>query len=160
MAEQVIDREFGWDDEIVKDDDFILLAPGDYDFTVVGVERQRYEGNQTKADGLPPCPMAKVQLRIDAPQGHANIFNNIFLHSRTEGMISAFFASIGLKKKGEPLKMNWPAVPGSTGRAKIDIRKYNGNDYNEVKKFYPKDDSNIGSAPAPTSQPAVGEVTW
>ena len=36
--------------------------------------------------------------------------------------------------------MNWPSVPGSTGRCIIGTRTYNGNDYNDIKKFYPKDE--------------------
>ena len=31
--------------------------------------------------------------------------------------------------------MNWNAVPGAHGRCKIGTRVYNGNQYNEVKKF-------------------------
>lgn len=31
--------------------------------------------------------------------------------------------------------MNWNAVTGAHGRCKIGTRVYNGNQYNEVKKF-------------------------
>ena len=56
--------------------------------------------------------------------------------------MSAFFSSLGLKKKGEPLRMNWNAVPGSTGRAHITLdpdRNDPEKKYNHVKRFYPKD---------------------
>ena len=81
------EREFGWDDTIQKDSEFVLLP-----------------------DGL-----------------------NLFLHSSTEGMLSAFFGAIGQKRKGEPLRMDWDAIIGKVGVCKVGSREYNGNKYNEVK---------------------------
>ena len=66
--------------------------------------------------------------------------HNLFLHSSTEGMLSSFFGSIGQKRKGEPLKMNWNTIIGTRGVCKVGIRKYNDNEYNEVKAMlYPED---------------------
>lgn len=66
--------------------------------------------------------------------------HNLFLHSSTEGMLSALFAAVGQKKKGEPLKMNWQAIPGAKGFCKVGKRLYNGNEYNDVKSMlYPED---------------------
>lgn len=136
-----IERELGWDDEIEKDSgDFILLPDGDYDFTVESFERGRHPGS----DKLPPCNKAILKLRIDSEEGNALINHNLFLHTKTEGMISAFFASIGQKKKGEKVKMNWNAVIGATGRCKVAIRTWKGEDKvehqsNDIKKFYPKE---------------------
>lgn len=133
------ERELGWDDEIEKDgSDFILLPEGDYDFTVENFERGRHNGSEK----LPPCNKAILKLRIDTPEGTALLNHNLFLHTRTEGMISAFFTSIGQKKKGEKVKMNWNAVIGAKGRCKVGIRKWKGNDGeehqgNEIKRFYP-----------------------
>ena len=37
--------------------------------------------------------------------------------------------------------MRWDLVPGCVGKCKVGIRKGNdGNDYNEVKQFYPAPD--------------------
>lgn len=129
-------REFGWDDEIQKDSDYVTLPEGDYDFVVESYERARHPGS----DKLPPCNKAIVKLRVDSLYGTAIINHNLFLHTNTEGMLSAFFTAIGQKKKGEKLRMNWNTVPGSTGRARIAPEKYNGNDYNKIKKFYPKEE--------------------
>ena len=57
-------------------------------------------------------------------------------------MISAFFTSIGQKKKGEKIKMNWNAVIGAKGCCKVGIHEWTGNDGekrqgNNIKKFYP-----------------------
>ena len=137
-----IERELNWDDEIEKDGgDFVLLPEGDYDFTVESFERGRHTGS----DKLPPCNKAMLKIRIDSEEGTALINHNLFLHTKTEGMISAFFASIGQKKKGEKVKMNWNAVIGAVGRCKIVVRKWTGDDgeehkSNDIKKFYPKEE--------------------
>ena len=80
-----MERELDWNDEIEKDSDFTLLPEGDYDFTVESFERGRHPGS----DKLPACNKAILKL-----------------HTKTEGMISAFFTAIGQKKKGEKVKMN------------------------------------------------------
>ena len=86
-----------------------------------------------------------MRLRVEAPEGTAYINHNLFLHTKTEGILSAFFACIGQKKKGESLRMNWKTVPGSIGKAKVGIHKYvndSGEErrYNDVKRFYPREE--------------------
>ena len=136
-----IEKELEWDDMITKESgDFILLPEGDYNFVAESFERGRHPGSPK----LPPCNKAIINLRIDAPEGSIKITHNLFLHTKTEGMLSAFFSSIGLKKKGEPLKMNWNHVPGSYGKCKVGIRTYKPDEgeerkYNEIKQFYPKE---------------------
>lgn len=131
-----LEREFGWEDTITKDSEFIILPEGDYNFVVESFERGRHSGS----DKMPACNKAILTLRVEAAEGTVHITHNLFLHTKTEGLLSAFFASIGQKKKGEPLRMNWNHVPGSSGKAKIGIRSYNGNNYNEIKRFYPRED--------------------
>ena len=125
---EIIERELGWDDEISRESDFTIIPEGDYDFTVTGFERGRYDGSEK----LPPCNMAIVTLAVTLPDGSAaNLRHRLFLHTRCEGLLSAFFTGIGLKRKGEPLRMNW-----------------NGEDMqsNDIKKFY--DPFENSSAPA------------
>lgn len=89
------EKEFGWDDEIEKDsDEWVLLPEGDYDFTVTAFERGRHQGS----DKLPPCNKAILTLKVEGKEGTATITHNLFLHSKTEGMLSAFFCAIGQKK--------------------------------------------------------------
>lgn len=133
-----VERELGWDDTIQKEStDFITLPEGDYDFVVESFDRGRHNGS----DKLPPCNKAILKLHISAPQGEVTVVHNLFLHTITEGMLSAFFECIGQKKKGEPLRMNWQAVPGAKGRLKLGIRSYQkdgeNRTINEVKRFYP-----------------------
>ncbi len=134
-------EEMDWDSEIEKDSSFTLLAEGDYDFVVETFERARHEGSEK----IPPCKKAIVYLKIAGKDmetgcdGEALVRHQLLLHSKMEGMLCEFFLGIGLRKKGERLKMNWTQVPGCRGRAKIGIREYNGRKYNEVKKFYDPD---------------------
>lgn len=132
-----VDKELDWNDEIEKDSsDFVLLPEGTYEFTVTGFERARHMGS----DKLPPCNKAVVYIHINAPEGETVIKHNLFLHTKTEGMLSAFFCAIGQKKHGEKLRMNWQTVIGSSGRCKVGVRQWTGNDgttrqSNEIKRF-------------------------
>lgn len=132
-----MERELGWNDTIEKDSDFILLPEGDYDFKVTKFERGRHQGSEK----LPPCNKAILTLEIDSPEGTVSITHNLFLHSKTESMLSAFFTAIGQKKKGEKVTMNWNAVIGATGRCKVYQDSWKGDDgverkSNKIKKFY------------------------
>nr|DAQ40178.1 MAG TPA: Protein of unknown function (DUF669) [Caudoviricetes sp.] len=134
------DHEIGWEDTIQKDSEFVLLPDGLYYFTVVGMERTRHMPNPQNPGKLPACNKAIVSIKIVANEGETELRHNLFLHSSTEGMLSAFFAAIGQKKKGEPLRMNWNTIIGATGVCKVGTRQYNGNNYNEVKSMlYPED---------------------
>ncbi|HBV97748.1 MAG: phage protein [Peptococcaceae bacterium BICA1-7] len=132
------DRELGWDDPIENDGpDFETLPEGDYDFEVVGFERGRHPGSEK----LPPCNKATLSIKIKGAAGQTTIKHNLFLHTKTEGLLCAFFMGIGQRKHGEKLTMNWGRVVGSTGRCKIGVRKWtkeNGEEVtgNEIKKFY------------------------
>lgn len=131
MAE--IEREFGWEDTITNDESYELLPEGEYTFKVLSIERGRFNGS----DKMPACNVADIALEIISPTTNrpVRINHKLFLHSRYEGQIGEFFVSIGAKKKGEPLRMNWTLVPGSMGQCKVGLRIYNGNQYNQIKKF-------------------------
>lgn len=119
-----IDRALDWDDQIENDSsggDFITLPAGDYPFEVIGFERERYAGGAK----LPACNKAVIEIAIDGGDlGTATIKENLFLHTKTEGILCAFFTSIGQRKHGDKVQMNWGQVVGSTGRAKVGIREY------------------------------------
>lgn len=137
------ERELMWDDEIEKDGaDFVLLPEGDYYFTVTKFERGRFAGSNK----MPPCNQAKLELTIHSPEhGDVIVFHNLFLHTKTEGLLSAFFTSIGQKKKGEKLRMNWNTVVGSKGKCKLVHNKYvvKGEERvnNQISKFYPYEEA-------------------
>lgn len=145
------ERELNWDDEISKESEFTLLPEGDYNFTVVGFNRGRHNGSAK----LPACNKAELELKVDDGKGNTGtILHSLFLHTKTEGMISAFLIAIGQKKRGEPVKPNWNAMVGAQGRCKVGVHEW-VNDKgetmknNQIKKFY---DPEAPAASAPKFQ--------
>lgn len=121
--------EFGA--EITQESSFIEVPEGEYDFKVEDIERAQYNGS----DKIPPCNAMKVNLEIAMPGGvKAHISDNFPLWDNMEWKLSEFFISIGMKKKGEPMRAcNWfTEIPGRTGRCKV-IQKVSTKDPN--KKF-------------------------
>lgn len=169
MAEDF--REYGWDDEIQNEDAFTLLDAGDYEFEIVKYERARHEGS----DKIPPCNKAVVTFRV----GETTLTENFLLCSTLEWKLSQLFLSVGLKRHGEPLRMNWQALPGKCGVCKVIVHKYTKDgaerEINRIDKLYAYDEQpqniiRLGGAQPPqqswqqpaqsyqqTSQPAQ---TW
>lgn len=155
------EREFGWDDTIQEDaKEFITLQPGDYVFTVTDFERARHTPNPQKTGKLPACNKAVISLEIETDEGVASLKHNLFLHSSTEGMLSAFFGAIGQKKHGEPLKMNWITVVGATGVCSVKNRTYNDNVYNEVKSMIYADSVDWTKVLNANTQPQAPQPTY
>lgn len=134
--------EYGWEDTIENEgSDFVLLPEGDYEFTVTKVDRGRHNGS----DKLPPCNKAIVSITVWGENDKAELTENLMLCNRMEWKLSQFFLSVGLKKHGEPLKMNWQAAVGKKGKCHVYIDNYknkNGEDRqsNKIKKFYAYDE--------------------
>ena len=148
-----VERELDWDDSIEKEGgDFLVLPGGDYDFLVKTYERGRHPGS----DKLPPCNKATLVIEIEGKNGEGTITldHNLFLHTKTEGFLCAFFTSIGQRQHGERVTMNWSAVPGSRGRCKLGVRTFksrSGEDLsaNEILKFYEPDPATNASGTTP-----------
>lgn len=136
QAQQPAEKALGWNDTLWQDaQEYILLEDGEYDFIVDGFERGQYDGGEN----ISACPVAVLKIRIDTPKGPAIITHRLLLHSKMEWKLSEFFTSIGLKKKDQPLRMDWNRVTGSRGRCKVGKREYKDNTYNDIKRFLPAD---------------------
>ena len=101
--------------------------------------------------------------------------HNLFLHSSTEGMLSAFFGAIGQKKHGEPLRMNWNIL-GAKGVARIGKRqgtgKYADQKFDDIKSMIYADEvdwtkvlnANVQpstpQAPVPPQQPQAPQQAY
>lgn len=134
------EREFGWEDIIEKDSEFELVPEGNYNFEVIKFERGRHGGSEK----LPPCNKAILTIKVTSPTASTTLTHNLFLHSRTEGMLCAFFTAIGQRKKGESIAMDWGAVVGSRGRCKVGVRKWKNDEgeeraSNSISRFYEPD---------------------
>ena len=101
------DRALGWDDEFTNEQqEFVLLPEGEYAFEVTGMERARFEGSAK----LPPCSMAKLTLKIfGGAKGDTTVTHRLYLHTKTQGLLGAFFESIGQCKRGETFRPRWNA---------------------------------------------------
>lgn len=143
--------ELDWNAEIENEgSEFIIADPGDYDFTVVGFERSRFQGSAK----MPPCNQAKLTIRLEIPSSDAicDIKHNLFLHSKTEWKLCEFFTAIGQRQSGQRVAMNWNAVVGSRGRCKVSKRTFKNKDgkdilTNDIDKFYPPQTAASGSLP-------------
>lgn len=129
---------FGWDSPIENDgQEYTLLKPGDYTFTVNSFERAQFQG---KGDN-PPCPMAKLKLLCTGADGTQGIINDtLFLNSKSEWRLCQFFTAIGQRKSGEKLVPKWNAVLGASGMVKVEYDKNSLDDegnpkYNRVAKY-------------------------
>ena len=151
-----MDREFGWNDEITEEGgNYEPLPEGNYDFTVAKVERARSQGKGK----LPPCNMAKVTFDVWGADDKREITVNFVLHSSLEWKLSQLFLSVSMKKRGEPLRMDWTGIIGKKGKCQVIIRKYTKNDgtegvANDIKYFYAYDEqvttvSPVAAQPAP-----------
>ena len=111
------DRALGWDDEFTNEQqEFVLLPEGDYAFEVTGMERARFEGSAK----LPPCSMAKLTLKIfGGAKGDTTVTHRLYLHTKTQGLLGAFFESIGQCKRGETFRPRWNEVVGAKGISRV-----------------------------------------
>lgn len=151
------EREFGWDDEIQQDGSpFHVLPEGDYHFTVKKFERARHSGSEK----IPACNKAILTVSVSSAEASGDVLTNLFLHSKFEWKLCQFFTSIGQRKHGEAMRMNWGAVPGATGICHVGIRKWTGSDgkereNNEITEFF--DPETVPQLPAEPYQ-AVQET--
>jgi hypothetical protein len=126
MTDESTGRELGWEDEIENESgggDFITLPAGtEAAFEVVGFTRERH--TPSAGGKLPACNKAVVELHFEGFADDQTIKENLFLHSRCEGILCAFFTSIGQRQHGEKTKMDWSKVIGAKGRAKLAVREY------------------------------------
>jgi len=142
------ERELGWDDTINNDgDDFIVLPAAVYPFTIIEFERGRHAGSAK----LPPCNKAMLKVKVHGgAKGEVTVSKHqLFLHTKTEGMVCQFFRSIGSRKHGEAMVMDWNSVQGATGFCKLGIRRYQKKDdsewyeINEIKVFLDPDHKSV-----------------
>ena len=129
--------ELGWEDSIQNDgQEFILLPEGDYNYTVIDFERGRFNGSAK----IPECNKAIITVHVETKEGISTIKFDLILYRSLEWRLSGFFRSIGQKKHGEKLVMDWSKVVGSKGRAHFKQRSYvnqNGEEkfVNDVDRF-------------------------
>lgn len=129
-------RELGWDDTIKNDgQDFEPLPAGDYEVTI-----EKFERSRSKGEGkLPPCNMAVVYFVVHGHDRDIMVRENYVLHESLEWKLSELFCGVGLKKKGEELRMNWQLLPGRKAKARVGLKpglKDPTKSYNYIDRLY------------------------
>lgn len=139
---------------------YTLLPEGDYSFTVVDLKQDRYQPGQKSKIG--PCKRVTITLRVQDPNtgDSVDLYHKLYMWNSKNciGMIAQFQDSIGIHKKGEPVRCDWrhEILVGKTGTLALN-HKPNQDDptkiYNNIKKLYPQEQ------PAQNPEPAQGGWT-
>lgn len=130
MEENKLGTAYGWDSTISNEDSaFAVLPEGTYEFEVKSMARGEFPGSEK----MSRCYKADLTLQVTNPVDGTTgtVFDTLYLNSKAEWRLSQFFLSIGQKKHGEPLKMNWSKVEGAKGRLELSINKYTTRDGDE-----------------------------
>ena len=125
-----------WNSEI--EETYLDLPDGTYEYKVTELERGHYEPKPTSKI-KEQCPQVKVIVEVQDPNGSdqkVKLNSLLILHTRTKGLLCNFFRSVGLMKKGEPLKMDWNVI-GKTGKLALT---HNEKGYMQIDKFLPKEE--------------------
>lgn len=138
MNEAYKGKALDWNDPVKKEQDYILLPEGDYDFVIESFERGFFDGS----DKAPACPKAELKLKVETPEGICIMNESLLLYDRMQWKLAEFFLSIGFEPDADNIvHPNWNLVPRATGRATVEIKpglKDPTKKYNHVKKFLPK----------------------
>lgn len=116
----------------IEEQEYVLLAPGEYEFTVDSVDFGDFNGS----DKLPACGKVTVNMHVDTDKGKAFLSNNFYVCKEAAGMIAAFFKCIGMIKEGQKtFSPDWDHIKGKKGIVKTSQRYYKENMYNQVDRF-------------------------
>lgn len=116
----------------IEEQEYVLLAPGEYEFTVDSVDFGDFNGS----DKIPACGKVTVNIHVDTDKGKAFLNNNFYVCKEAAGMIAAFFKCIGMIKEGQKtFTPDWDHIKGKKGIVKTSQREYKGNMYNQVDRF-------------------------
>lgn len=138
---------YDWDSTIQHDGgDYKTLPAGIYPFTIKAMERGYYNGGAN----IPPCPEAKLTLRVGVGPDSTDLTSRLKLDDSLEWVLCQFFLAIGDRKHGEALRMNWDGVVGKTGWVELEVvQGYKDPDklYNQVKRYIDPQDAPVDGKP-------------
>lgn len=134
------ENEFlSWDGSFTAEESsFKLFQPGEYQFTVINMERKMYNGQSDKIPNGAPC--AEVTMEFTGPEGKTNVTDRLYLMKSWQWKLTQFFSGIGQAPViGQAFTPNWGMVIGSKGTAELEINTYksNGEDRknNRIKEY-------------------------
>ena len=153
----------GWDSNIKNDGgDFKLLPKGIYPFTVKSLEKA-YSNGTSK---IPPCPMAKLMLRVGTGAAVSDVSNTLYLDDSQEWKLCQFFLALGMRKHGEELNLSaFERVQGQTGWLEIEHYTYTNNEgeeqtINSVARYLDPQDAPSDGIPVLTDVSEEEDSEW
>ncbi|MBL1228738.1 hypothetical protein IW492_05765 [Enterococcus sp. BWB1-3] len=123
---------------IAEENSFTLLPAGEYQFTVVNMEKKFYDG---KSDKIPNgAPYTELSLEVNAVEGKTVIKERLYMMKKFQWKLTEFFSSIGQNPViGQSFNPNWNTVIGSNGQVKLEVNTYTSQGEerknNRVKEF-------------------------
>lgn len=127
------------------DNEFVVFPEGDYVFRITNLEKTFQKATPKIPSG---CNKALITIQLTDENGRTTSFKEgLLLVSTMEWKLSSFFRSIGLKKHGEKLVMDWSKVVGACGKAHVSVREWidqNGNTKksNQIDKYLDPEQGN------------------
>jgi len=130
------DKVLGWEDPLPTDENerkaFTCLPDGDYWFRVMKVEQ-----GTASTDG---APMAQIEMLVKSVSGDAWVTDRIKMVETMIWKLQQFFSCVGLRQHGQPFRMNWSAVPGTFGYARLKTTtisqgRFAGQKRNEIERY-------------------------
>lgn len=120
-----------WDSTIENESGFTLLPAGEYTATVTGFTRGEFSPRNPNSK-IPACKCAELTISIIDPESgeQVDLDDRLFLLKKFEWKLCQFFTSIGQRKHGEQLRMNWGSVMGAKCRVKVSVNEYDRRDGN------------------------------
>jgi len=130
-----MDEILDYDGVIENDGEGFATLPDNDEvtFTVTEVEKGRSK------DGTKPQVRLKMMCESVAGHGRTTIIDYITLTKKSEWKLCEFFLALGMRRRGERLRMNWDII-GYTGRATVSLEKFTGRDgderfNNKIKRY-------------------------
>jgi len=135
LAEEML--ELG---QTIKDEPSFAAPEGDYRFAVKGWDTSMYQPRENSK--IPACKQVDVTLLIPYRDEDGNVVygqkvEHFKLLARLKFIITKFFVSCGIGKRGDEFRLDFDQCVGRTGKCKIEQQVGgNGNLYSQISEFY------------------------
>ena len=121
----------------LDDNTFEVLPDGDYHFIVAS-----HEVGYATSEKLPPNTQQikcwiEIPVKRDGEVKVITVKNNLNIYKKAMFAIRQFVECIGLATEKGKVNIDLTQMDGMNGICSIGTREYNGNEYNNVDKFYP-----------------------
>ena len=125
----------------IKDEPSFMAPDGDYRFMVKGWEVSMFQPRD-ETSKIPACRQVDVTLLIPYRDEFSNVVygqkvEHFKLLARLKFVITNFFVSCGIGKRGDTFKLDFDQCVGKVGTCKVQQQVGNNNNlYTRIESFY------------------------